>query len=267
MGSRREACAFKDPGGGGGGAGKWTPRRRRHRLGLWGGAGQTPLRAADLSGRLRGPSPGGRGRGQGRRSKPGLGELLPRVRPRRLKFVDLEGVAGAGARVLIIPIRSAAALYSLHSCHLRYSLINNKIAAFRERPLDAGPRAESFTSTVPWTLPLKTLSPFYRAGRRGSERRCDLPEVNRPVSSSGIKALGPGEAGRAVLPPAPRRAAGAERRAGRKARGCAAEDGHLKWPLRVQGRFPGEGGFEQPRRWSLSTAAEALGERSGSPRG
>ena len=60
-----------------------------------------------------------------------------------------------------------------------------------------------------------------------------MPEVTRRVGGSRIwKRAARG--GARVLPPALLRAAGAERRAGRKPKGggVAAEDGHLKWPLR-----------------------------------
>lgn len=72
---------------------------------------------------------------------------------------------------------------------------------------------------------------------------------------------GAGEGEARVLPSAPRRAAGAERRAGRKARGgAAAEDGHLKWPLRVKGRFPREGGIGAAQEVGVcARAAAALG--------
>lgn len=146
--------------------------------------------------------------------------------------------------MLIIPVRSAAALYSLHSCHLRYSLINNKNSRLSGAPTGCRAPCRELYKHSPVDSALKTLSPFYRAGRRGSERRRDLPEVNRPVSSSGIKALGPGEAGRAGATPGSAESRGGGAAGGAEGEGgAAAEDGHLKWPLRVQGRFPGEGGF------------------------
>lgn len=163
--------------------------------------------------------------------------------------------------MLIIPIRSAAALYSLHSCHLRYSLINNKNSRLSGAPTGCRAPCRELYKHSPVDSALKTLSPFYRAGRRGSERRRDLPEVNRPVSSSEIKALGPGEAGRAGATPGSAESRGGGAAGGAEGEGgAAAEDGHLKWPLRVQGRFPGGRGLRSsPGGGSLSTAAEALG--------
>lgn len=69
-----------------------------------------------------------------------------------------------------------------------------------------------------------------------------------------------------MLPPAPPRAAGAERRAGRKARGgAAAEDGHLKWPLRVKGRFPREGGIGAAQEVGVCARRLRLWGKVGSP--
>lgn len=77
---------------------------------------------------------------------------------------------------------------------------------------------------------------------------------------------GAGEGGARVLPPAPPRAAGAERRAGRKARGgAAAEDGHLKWPLRVKGRFPREGGIGAAQEVGVCARRLRLWGKVGSP--
>lgn len=136
-------------------------------------------------------------------------------------------------RVLIIPFHSGAALYSLHSCHLRYSLINNKNSRLRERLLDARSCAESFTSTVPLSPPLQHYPHFTeQEGEAPISALTCLRSLRASVTrGSRHRARG---GGARVLPPAPRRAARAERRAGRKAGwGCGAEDGHLKWPLRV----------------------------------
>ncbi|XP_077819768.1 uncharacterized protein LOC144334325 [Macaca mulatta] len=71
-----------------------------------------------------------RSRREGR--EPGVVEVdpvweLPAGRPARggASLLTRREPLGRG-RVLIIPVRPAAALYSLHSCHLRSSLINNK---------------------------------------------------------------------------------------------------------------------------------------------
>lgn len=79
-----------------------------------------------------------------------LGSSLLAPGPPKRKFVDLEGVAGAGA-VLIIPVQSPVALYSLHSCHLRYSLINNKNS--RRPGAHAACQALSFTGRAPMSPP------------------------------------------------------------------------------------------------------------------
>lgn len=69
-----------------------------------------------------------------------------------------------------------------------------------------------------------------------------------------------------MLPLAPQRAAGAERRAGRKAKGgAAAEDGHLKWPLRVQGSFPREGGIRAAQEVGVCARRPQLRGEVGSP--
>jgi hypothetical protein len=138
--------------------------------------------------------------------------------PPRRKFVDLEGVAGAGA-VLIIPVRSAVALYSLHSCHPRYSLINNKNSRRTGAPAGCQTLCRALYKQSPIECALLTFSPLYRAGSRGSGRCRDLPEVTGRVNSSG-PGPGPGEAGRGAAPRSREsRGGGAGRRAGRKAQG------------------------------------------------
>lgn len=82
---------------------------------------------------------------------------------------------------------------------------------------------------------LTTLSPFYTVGRRGSDWCSDLPEVTRRVSGSRIWTQGRERRGAGATPGSAESrgggaAGGAEAEEG--GRCAAAEDGHLKWPLR-----------------------------------
>lgn len=121
--------------------------------------------------------------------------------------------------MLIILVRSIASLYSLHSCHLRYSLINNKNSRCSGAPTECQAPCGELYKNGPIESALIKLSPFYRAGRRASERRRDSPEVNRLVSGSGIKALGRARRGAGSTP------GSAESRGGGAAGGAEGEVG------------------------------------------
>lgn len=176
---------------------------------------------------------------------------LPAGRPARggASLLTRREPLGRG-RVLIIPVRPAAALYSLHSCHLRSSLINNKNsrrsgaragrqARCRAR-YEPGPQGRSSPQDPHFPELEAELSPTPRLAR-GHPVGQRLPD----------RGAGRGEAGRGAAPSSPgRRGAGREaRRAG------ASADGHLKWPPGAQGRCPGKGRRSSPGGGGLRAAA------------
>lgn len=168
--------------------------------------------------------------------------------------------------MLIIPVRSAAALYSLHSCHLRYSLINNKNSRRSGAPTGCQALCRELYKHSPIVLKHITLSPFSGAGRRGSERCGDLSEVSRPVGRSGIEAGGRVRRGAGATPGSTESRGGGAAGGAEGEGGAAAEDGHLKWPLRVQGCFPGEGGTGAAQEVGVCAQRPRLWGEIGGPR-
>lgn len=103
-------------------------------------------------------------------------------------------------RALRILVRSAAALCSLHSCHLGTPSFSINTAAVWERLPAAGPRAQTSPSAAPWRLPSpprphlpgREGSARLRSARRGAEAR---PRSLGGSAAPGAR-RGAGEAGR-----------------------------------------------------------------------
>lgn len=131
-----------------------------------------------------------------------------------------------------------------------------KVGAVRERRREAGPRPSRVRPG---------LGPHF-TGREGEARGWRrAPEGAVPAAAPGSRPRRGGGGARA-LPLAPRSAAGAGRRAGRKAEGgAAAPDGHLKWPLRVEGSFPREGGLRAAQEVGVCARRPQLRREVGSP--
>lgn len=93
---------------------------------------------------------------------------------------------------------------------------------------------------------LKTLSHFTEPEGEARRGAVTCPRSIGRSAALGISALGPGEAGRAGATPGSAESRGAERRAGRKARGCGGGGWLTRRPLRVQAASLGKGASSSP---------------------
>lgn len=139
------------------------------------------------------------GRGQGVSDQTGCGELHTRHPAYKGSSLLTWRESPGRGRALRILVRSAAALGSLHSCHPRHSCINHTHSRRSGAPPGCQARCPDLGERSPTESALRTVSPRYRAGRRGAARR---GAGTRPRSPGGSAALGSrrgaGEAGRGV---------------------------------------------------------------------
>lgn len=187
--------------------------------------------------------------------QPGFGRAPHSAsRPQRLKFVDLERVAGAGAGAKNTrPLGRRAVQFTQLSP--RDSFLHHKHSRRVGAPPGCQARCPDLSERSPMESALITSSPPYRAGRLRSAWGRDSPEVPRRVGGSGIQTRGRGGGARCCP--------GAERRAGRKAKGVARRLAILSGRGESRAASPGKGAPEHPRRWGSARGGRGPGERSG----
>lgn len=197
------------------------------------------------------------GRGQGVSDQTGCGELHTRHPAYKGSSLLTWRESPGRGRALRILVRSAAALGSLHSCHPRHSFINHTHSRRSGAPPGCQARCPDLGERSPTESALRTVSPRYRAGRRGrgAARGRDSSEVPRRVGGSGIQARGRGGGARSYP--------GAERRAGRKAKGVARRLAILSGRGEARAASPGKGASQPPGRWGSARGGRGAGERSG----